>query len=283
MRLVTYATAQGRSFGILTPSGVIDLAGRLGVASIEEMLEGDLLPVAAGYARAAADVPAPTLLKPLHRPGKCFCVGVNYPDRDAEYKDGRPPSMFMSLFQRVPESLVGPDEPVLRPPESVQLDYEGEIALVIGKAGRRIARENAMAHVAGYTLANEGSVRDWMRHGKFNVTQGKNFYRSGSLGPWIVTPDEAGPGPFTLTTRVNGEVRQQDSTARMIFPMDEIIAYISTFTPLAPGDLILTGTPTGAGARFDPPRWLVPGDVVEVEVPGIGVLRNEVKEESSFF
>lgn len=281
MRLVTYATPAGRSFGILTEGGVIDLALRLGVSSIEAMLEADLLPVAASYARAAVDVANPRLLKPLHAPGKCFCVGVNYPDRDAEYTDGRPPSMNMSLFQRVPESLAGPDEPILRPRESLQFDYEGEIAIVIGKPGRRIARAAAMSHVAAYTLANEGSVRDWMRHGKFNVTQGKNFFQSGSLGPWLVTTDEAGPGPFSLTTRVNGEIRQQDSTARMIFPMDEIVAYISTFTPLAPGDLILTGTPTGAGARFDPPRWLVPGDVVEVEVPGIGRLRNTVCDEAT--
>jgi 2-keto-4-pentenoate hydratase/2-oxohepta-3-ene-1,7-dioic acid hydratase in catechol pathway len=279
MRLVSFDAAGRQSFGILVAGGIVDLAPRLGVDSIETMLRAGLLPQAMAHAATAPDIVGARLLKPLAAPGKCFCVGVNYADRNAEYRDGTAAPPFMSLFQRVPESLAGPDEVILRPPESPQLDYEGEIALVIGTAGRRIPRARAMDHVAGYTLANEGSVRDWMRHGKFNVTQGKNFFRSGSLGPWIVTRDEAGDGPFALTTRVNGEIRQHDSTARMLFPMDDIIAYISTFTPLAPGDLILTGTPTGAGARFDPPRWLVPGDIVEVEASGIGVLRNTVADE----
>jgi 2-keto-4-pentenoate hydratase/2-oxohepta-3-ene-1,7-dioic acid hydratase in catechol pathway len=138
-----------------------------------------------------------------------------------------------------------------------------------------------MDHVFGYTLCNEGSVRDWLHHGKFNVTQGKNFDRSGSIGPWIVTRDAAENGqPFTLTTRVNGEVRQHETTDRLMFPFDYLISYLSTFATLKPGDLIVTGTPTGAGARFDPPRWLKPGDVVEVEVPGIGCLSNTVADEA---
>ena len=152
--------------------------------------------------------------------------------------------------------------------------------LVIGRAGRRIPEASALDHVCGVTLCNEGSVRDWLRHGKFNVTQGKNFDRSGSLGPWMVTADAIDLTiPLALQTRVNGEVRQDDTTANLIFSFAALIAYISTFTTLQPGDLIVTGTPTGAGARLDPPRWLVPGDVVEVEVPGIGVLRNEVADD----
>jgi len=153
--------------------------------------------------------------------------------------------------------------------------------LVIGREGRHVPRERAFEHVCGLTLCNEGSVRDWMRHGKFNVTQGKNFDRSGSIGPWIVTADELDPrGPIEITTRVNGEMRQQDSTARLLFGFDDLIAYLTTFATLKPGDLIATGTPTGAGARFDPPRWLVPGDVVEIASPGIGTLRNHVVDEA---
>ena len=280
MKLVTYQAAGEASFGILLDDGgVIDLASRLGVPDMETMLGRGMLRAAAEFARAAPVAGPHRLLKPLLRPGKCICVGVNYPDRNAEYRDGSEQPKHPSLFMRVPESLSGPDEPILRPPESPMFDYEGEIALVIGTAGRRILVSAAMDHVAGYTLANEGTVRDWVRHGKFNVTQGKNFYRSGALGPAIVTRDEAGEGPFHLTTHVNGELRQEDTTARMMFGMAEIVAYVSTFTPLAPGDLILTGTPTGAGARFDPPKWLVPGDVVEVAATGLGTLRNVVADE----
>ncbi len=132
--------------------------------------------------------------------------------------------------------------------------------LVIGKRGRRIPRAEAMSHVFGYTIANEGTVREWTRHGKFNVTQGKNFDRSGSIGPWIVTADAMPAGPLRVKTRVNGEERQNDTTDRLLFPFDFLISYLSTFTTLEPGDMILTGTPNGAGARFDPPKWLVPGD-----------------------
>jgi 2-keto-4-pentenoate hydratase/2-oxohepta-3-ene-1,7-dioic acid hydratase in catechol pathway len=184
------------------------------------------------------------------------------------------------MFFRVPGSLVGHDQPLVRPKVSEQFDYEGEIALVIGQGGRHIPRERALAHIAGLTLCNEGSVRDWLRHGKFNVTQGKNFDRSGSLGPWLVTSDELDlTAPLHLTTRVNGDVRQDDTTASMIFSFADLIAYVSTFMTLTPGDVIATGTPTGAGARFDPPRWLVPGDVVEIQVPEIGILRNRVINE----
>ena len=151
---------------------------------------------------------------------------------------------------------------------------------MIGKGGRRIPRSEALGHVAGLACMNEGTIRDWLRHAKFNVTPGKNFDRSGSIGPWMATADEFdGLGDLRVTTRVNGETRQDDTTANMLFPIADLIAYISTFTTLKPGDVIATGTPTGAGARFDPPRFLVPGDVVEVEVAGIGVLANRVADE----
>jgi 5-carboxymethyl-2-hydroxymuconate isomerase len=184
------------------------------------------------------------------------------------------------MFFRTPGSFVGHNRNIVRPPESEQLDYEGEIALVIGKAGRRIAKENALSHVAGLTLCNEGTIRDWLRHSKFNVTQGKNFERSGSLGPWIVTADELSPAtPLQLTTKVNGETRQNDTTASLIYSFADLLAYVTIFTEVKPGDIISTGTPVGAGTRFDPPKWLKPGDVVEVSVPEIGTLRNEVVDE----
>jgi 2-keto-4-pentenoate hydratase/2-oxohepta-3-ene-1,7-dioic acid hydratase in catechol pathway len=186
----------------------------------------------------------------------------------------------MSLFPRFPRSFVGHREPVLRPPESEQLDYEGEIAVVIGRPGRRIPPGDALSHIAALTLAQEGTVRDWTRHAKFNVTQGKNWDRSGALGPWLVPFDDPAQLADTrLTTRVNGEIRQDDRTSRMIFGFAEIIAYVSTFTTLVPGDILLCGTPTGAGARLDPPVWLQPGDVVEVEAEGIGILTTPVADE----
>jgi 2-keto-4-pentenoate hydratase/2-oxohepta-3-ene-1,7-dioic acid hydratase in catechol pathway len=221
-----------------------------------------------------------TFLPPIPDPQKLWCIGVNYKDRNEEYKDASELPKYPSLFVRAPTSVVGHDQPIVRPRVSEQLDYEGEIVIVIGREGRRIRRERAHKHIFGLTLCNEGSVRDWLRHGKFNVTQGKNFDRSGSVGPWIVTSDEVPPmEPLDIMTRVNGEMRQHDSTQRLMFPFDFLIEYLSTFATLKPGDLIATGTPTGAGARFDPPKWLVPGDVVEVESPAIGILRNTIVDE----
>jgi 2-keto-4-pentenoate hydratase/2-oxohepta-3-ene-1,7-dioic acid hydratase in catechol pathway len=284
MKIATFS-ANGRvSYGIVKDQRIVDAGSRL----------GDRFPdlrslIAAGQidqlenlgAKASADLPVADiqLLKPVPSPGKILCVGVNYPDRAAEYKDNSERPKYPSIFVRFPASLVAHEEPIVRPPESKQLDYEGEIALVIGRRGRRIAEAEAMSHVMGYTICNEGTIRDWLRHGKFNVTPGKNFDGTGSLGPWIVTSDEIGAYPLRLMTRVNGELRQEDTTDRMIFSMPFLISYISSFCTLEPGDIIVTGTPTGAGARFDPPRYLVPGDVVEVEVSRIGALRNRVIDE----
>lgn len=283
MKLVTYEARGEVSFGLWTEDGVVDLKRRMddGFPTLAAMIAAEALDEAEAWASMAPDHPheAVRLLKPLDRWGKCLCVGVNYPDRNAEYRDESDLPRHPSLFVRFPESFTGPDEPLVRPPESAELDYEGEIALVIGRAGRRIDPGRWADHVAGFTLANEGTIRDWVRHGKFNVTPGKNWPASGSLGPWIVTPDEAGTGPFRLTTRVNGEVRQEDSTERMMFPFGRILAYVSTFCMLEPGDVILTGTPTGSGARLDPPVFLKPGDVVEVEAAGLGRLRNAVRDE----
>jgi len=221
------------------------------------------------------------MLPPLTRPGKILCVGVNYPDRNSEYKDGSGAPTYMSLFPRFISGFNGTEENLVRPPETEQLDYEGEIVIVIGKGGRRIPEAEAYDHIAAVTLCNEGTLRDWVRHAKFNVTQGKNWDRSASMGPWLMP--FTGPDMIhgvTLETRVNGDVRQHDNTANMVFSFTKIINYISTFTTLNPGDMIVTGTPKGAGARLDPPQWLKPGDVVEIEVPTIGVLRNGIEDES---
>lgn len=216
-------------------------------------------------------------LPPIASPEKIACIGVNYANRNSEYRDDSDDPQWPSLFMRTIDSFTGHEQPLWRPPESHQLDYEGEIVLVIGKAGHRIPQDEALAHIAGLTLMNEGTLRDWVRHAKFNVTQGKNFVHSGSIGPWLVSADEfPGYDQLTLSTRVNGEQRQHDTTANLMFPFAYLISYLSTFFILKPGDLISTGTPLGAGARFDPPRYLAPGDIVEVEVPGIGLLRNGV-------
>ncbi|MCO6382841.1 fumarylacetoacetate hydrolase family protein [Oceanicola sp. 502str15] len=216
---------------------------------------------------------------PIPSPEKIICVGVNFPDRNAEYKDGKEAPPKPSLFIRFPRSFTGHNRPLIRPPETPQLDYEGEIAVVIGKGGRRIPEAEALSHIGALTLCNEGTLRDWVRHAKFNVTQGKNWDSSGAMGPWLVPfTDEAQITEADIETRVNGELRQQDNTARMLFPVAFQIAYISTFTTLVPGDIIVSGTPTGAGARFDPPKFLKPGDVVEVTSPGLGILRNTVED-----
>jgi 2-keto-4-pentenoate hydratase/2-oxohepta-3-ene-1,7-dioic acid hydratase in catechol pathway len=281
MRLASYRTEGADSFGIVTDHGIIDLRRRTGFTSLLALIAGDGLAAAHAHAGEAPDVdPARITWLPPVLGEKLWCIGVNYAERNEEYRDASAAPAYPSLFCRNPRSFVGHNVPVERPRVSALFDYEGEIALVIGKPGRHIKRERAFEHIFGLTLCNEGSVRDWLRHGKFNVTQGKNFDRSGSLGPWIATADETDPRrPLELTTRVNGEIRQHDSTARLMFPFDFLIAYLSTFATLVPGDIIVTGTPTGAGVHRDPPVWLVPGDLVEVEVPGIGLLSNTVADE----
>lgn len=285
MRLLSFSVGRTSSFGAVKDGGIVDLGARFGAAvpTLKVLLEQQRTPEAEHFVDAAdADV---ALERIEFRPtipdaGKIVCIGINYGNRHAEYRDDSAAPRYPSVFMRTPESVVGHEQPILRPPESEQLDYEGEIVLVIGKGGRRIPRASALEHIGGLTLMNEGSVRDWLRHAKFNVTQGKNFAASGSLGPWMVTPDELpGYGRLHLSTRVNGELRQDDTTANLLFGFDELIAYLSTFMPLNPGDLIATGTPPGAGARFDPPRFLRAGDVVEIHSPEIGTLRNRVADE----
>lgn len=284
MKLLNFRVAGRESVGALGSRGIVDLGARLGheVTDALTFIRSGLL----GPARslAALDQGDYTLdevqiLKPVGRDTRYFCIGVNYPDRNEEYKDGSERPKYPSLFMRSHTSLVAHGEPIVRPRESEQLDYEGEIVVVIGRGGRRIEADQAAEHVFGYTCANEGSVRDWLRHSKFNVTQGKNFDRSGAIGPYIVTADEVGKEPLRVTTHVNGEERQNDTSTRMLFSIPYLISYLSTFCTLEPGDVILSGTPSGAGARFDPPRYLVPGDVVQVEVSRVGVLSNTVVDD----
>ncbi len=217
---------------------------------------------------------------PIQHGEKIVCIGVNYAKRNAEYKDNSDLPKYPSVFLRYHDSFVGHRQNMVRPPESHKLDYEGEIVIIIGKGGRRIPREKALDHIAGLTLMNEGTIRDWVRHAKFNVTQGKNFDKTGIIGPWMMTADEiADYNNLDIQTKVNGEIRQQDNTSNLMFPFDYIISYLSTFMTLKPGDMISTGTPNGAGARFDPPIYLVPGDIVEITGAGVGTLSNGVIDE----
>jgi 2-keto-4-pentenoate hydratase/2-oxohepta-3-ene-1,7-dioic acid hydratase in catechol pathway len=286
-RIATFAVNGSTTYGAVTDRGIVDLSARWArdFPTLREVIAaGALTRLAEEAAGLAADhaLDAVTWLPPVPAPEKIICIGVNYPDRNAEYKDGSDAPKYPSMFLRTPRSFVGHETPLVRPKASAQLDYEGELALVIGKAGRHIAERDALDHVAAITLCNEGTIRDWVRHAKFNVTQGKNFDCTGSLGPWLVPyGGESQIADVRLTTRVNGETRQDDRTSRLIFGFRYLINYISTFTTLVPGDVIVTGTPTGAGARFDPPRYLKPGDIIEVEAEGIGILRNGVIDEAT--
>jgi 2-keto-4-pentenoate hydratase/2-oxohepta-3-ene-1,7-dioic acid hydratase in catechol pathway len=285
-RIATFSIDGVTKYGGIVEDGVVDLSARFGkeLPTLREAIAaGALMKIAEDAASRPADhaLHAITWLPPIPAPEKIICIGVNYPDRNAEYKDGQDAPKYPSMFLRVPRSFVGHQTPLVRPRASSQLDYEGELVLVIGKAGRHISESTALDHIAAITLCNEGTIRDWVRHAKFNVTQGKNFDSTGSLGPWLIPyTNEAQIADIRLTTRVNGETRQDDRTGRLIFGFRYLINYISTFATLVPGDIIVTGTPTGAGARFDPPRYLKPGDLVEIEAENIGVLRNSVVDET---
>ncbi len=282
MRFLSFSTSEGDSWGVASGDAVIDLGARFG-GSLKEMLENlqlsEMMDRVPGLETdlSVADIQFKT---PIAYPEKIVCVGVNYANRNAEYHDKSEEPKWPSLFMRTIDSFAPNNETIWRPPESHQLDYEGEIALVIGREGHRISEEVALDYIAGFTIMNEGTLRDWVRHAKFNVTQGKNFVRSGGLGPWMVTKDDIPDvNDMLVTTRINGERRQHDTTANLMFSFAYLISYLSTFYILKPGDIISTGTPPGAGARFDPPRYLVPGDQIEVEVSGVGILRNSVMDD----
>ena len=285
MRFISFEHSGQASFGAVVGDGVVDLGARHSeIRDLREALRTDALRSLSDEtdkADADYDLADVEFLPTIPNPEKIICIGVNYANRNAEYKDGSDAPKYPSVFMRSRESLTGHQQPILDPPESEQLDYEGEIVMVVGRDGRRIPESEAHQYVAGLTIMNEGSIRDYLRHAKFNVTQGKNFEHSGSLGPWLVTSDEIDPmGELQVKTRVNGEERQNDVTSNLMFPFRYLISYLSSFYRLKPGDIIATGTPNGAGARFDPPKYLKDGDTVEVEVPGVGVLQNPIKAET---
>ena len=284
MKFLSFNHSGQTYFGGMNNRGIVNLTKRTkGIADLRDAIRKDQLNHLANLVNSSDSdhsLDEVQFIPTIPNPEKIICIGVNYANRNAEYNDGSELPKYPSVFMRHRESLVGHQQYIMNPPESDQLDYEGEIVLIIGKGGRRIKEANAHLHVAGMTIMNEGSVRDYLRHAKFNVTQGKNFEASGSIGPWMVSTEEVDPmGKLQVVTRVNDEERQNDSTDNLMFPFRFLISYLSTFYRLKPGDIIATGTPNGAGARFNPPKYLRQGDIVEVEVPGIGTLRNTIVDE----
>ncbi|MBP7564699.1 MAG: fumarylacetoacetate hydrolase family protein [Burkholderiaceae bacterium] len=282
MRLISFNHGGKDSYGVVNGDRVLDLGPLLGdrAPDLKSLIAGDLLQAAAHAAETHAptlDLAALTLLPVIPNPGKIVCIGLNYGEHVRE--TGREITENPTMFLRVPESQVGHGQDIVRPAESHRLDYEGEIAVVIGRGGRRISEADAWSHIAGYACYNEGSIRDW-QVSTSQWTAGKNFFRTGAFGPWMVTADEIAPGQrMTLVTRLNGQEMQRATTDMMIHGIPRQIAYISAFTPLAPGDVIVTGTPGGVGNKRNPQVFMKPGDVVEIEVDAIGVLRNGIRDE----
>jgi 2-keto-4-pentenoate hydratase/2-oxohepta-3-ene-1,7-dioic acid hydratase in catechol pathway len=281
MRLASYNMRGRPSYGAVIGDGIVDLRPRL--ARYSTLLDLFRAPALA-EAKAAAEGVRPDvsvsdveLLPPLSAPEKILCIGINYANRGQDYNVTNNPK-YPSMFYRAPNSLVGSGQKLIRPKISEQLDYEGEIAMIIGRECKHVPKERALGMIAGLTLCNEGTIRDWTRHGQFNVTQGKNFDATGGIGPWIETDIDPSK-PLHLIVRKNGEVTQDDTTASMIFSFADIIAYVTSFMTLKAGDIICTGTPIKKGPKADPPIWLKPGDTIEVECPDVGVLRNSVVDE----
>lgn len=286
MKLVSYLDRTQRdpqpSYGAVVGERIIDLRlpqaptlraalAQEGVAGLAARLEA--APHGAGMGLRDAD-----LLAPIINPDKILCVGLNY--RLHAEEAGMAIPAKPSIFVRFASSLAAQGQPVLRPAESEQFDYEAELAVVIGKPARRVSEAQAMEYVAGYSCLAENSIRDWQRHSA-QATPGKNFMHSGAFGPWLVTTDESGPPEaMTVTGRLNGETVQRDSVENMIFTVAQIVSYLSAFVELLPGDVISTGTPAGVGMSRKPPRYLRPGDVFEVDISGVGILRNPVNDES---
>ena len=284
MKLVSFVTASGTAYGVVKNGGVVDLRRRLGdrLPTLRALLSAGALPQAERVARdAAPDLPFDGLeLAPvIPDPDKIICVGMNYRDHVAEV--GRTVTEKPALFARFAGSQVGHLQPLVKPAVSNEFDYEGELALVIGKQGRHIPAGHALEYVAGYSCYNEGSVRDWQRHTS-QFLAGKTFAGTGAFGPWLVTADEIpDPSRLKLETRLNSQLVQHTTTDLMITSIPEQIAYISTMLPLLPGDVIVSGTPGGVGLKRSPQLFMRPGDIAEVEISDIGVLRNPVIAEAA--
>ena len=285
MRLITYRAGNDTGVGVMVDdTGFVPLASA--APELPNSIRG-LLEIGDGLAKAAAatkgwaaelQIDDVTLLPVVPDPRAIWCIGVNYDEHRKE--TGRDPSAYPMIFVRVPQCQIAHRAPIIKPKVSDQLDFEGELAVIIGKGGRHIAKEDAFKHVAGYSIYNEGTIRDWQRH-TVQFTPGKNFDDTGAFGPWMVTADEFGdPYRHTLTTRLNGEQMQHTEIDLMTFKIEELIAYISTYTTMRPGDVISSGTPGGVGSRRDPQVWMKPGDVVTVEISGIGTLENPIVAEA---
>jgi 2-keto-4-pentenoate hydratase/2-oxohepta-3-ene-1,7-dioic acid hydratase in catechol pathway len=280
MKLATFKTSQGASYGAVTDSGIVDLGKRLGskYADLKALIAGNAFSQVTPLLKEKADhrLSDITWLPVIQNPDRILCVGLNYQDHVVE--TGRDNTEQPAIFIRLPESQVGHKQPILRPRESTHMDFEAEIAVIIGKPGRRISQKDAWSHIAGYSCYNDGSVRDWQRH-TIQWTAGKNFVQTGGFGPWMVTADEIPPNTkMTLSCRLNGERMQHATTEQMIFKIPKIIEYVSTWTTLVPGDVLVTGTPGGVGARRTPPVWMKPGDKVEIEIDKVGILENSIAD-----
>lgn len=262
------------SFGRMGDGKVADLGAPGAAAYLADALEGDLAALAPTAEHSLASV---RLLPPVPNPKKILCIGLNYATHVAE--TGREQKEFPAVFTRWADTLVAAGEPLVRPRESTHFDYEGELAVVIGKGGRRIPPEQAMAHVAGYAIFNDGSVRDWQRH-NIQFIPGKNFPDTGGFGPELVTPDEvADLASLRVQTRLNGELVQDQPISDLIWDIPFLISYCSTFTRLSPGDVIATGTPGGVGDKRKPPLYMNAGDTVEVAIGSIGKLTNPIVDD----
>jgi 2-keto-4-pentenoate hydratase/2-oxohepta-3-ene-1,7-dioic acid hydratase in catechol pathway len=278
MRAVSFERGGVPGYGVADGESVIDVSAALGdrFADLNAVLRADALDELRGARGTTIAIDDVQLRPPVAGP-RIFCIGVNYHSHRDEM--GRDTSAHPTVFVRFPSSIVGHREPMVRPQASDRFDYEGELAVVIGRSGRRIPRVDALGHVAGYSCFNDGSIRDYQRHTS-QFTAGKNFDRSGSMGPWLVSADEIpSPSSLTLTTRLNGEVMQQSSTDLLIFDVPALIEYLSEFTELQPGDIIATGTPGGVGVARDPAVFMKPGDTIEVDITGVGTLCNVIAQE----
>ena len=280
MKLVSFELKGRRSYGVATESGIVDMGGIAGAPQtlLDAIGSPDLIARLAGKGKAEVSLDEVTLLPPIWNTDRIICVGLNYRSHVKEL--GREPPAYPMLFVRFADSLVGHKVPLVRPKASSSFDFEAELAVVIGQGGRHIAPEKAMAHVAGYACFNDGTLRDFQNHA-FQFLPGKSFWRSGSFGPWIVTPDEVGDiSGLEIKALLNGEQMQRATLDDLIFGVPDLIAYISKVMPLRPGDIIATGTTGGVGAARTPPVWMKPGDVIEVSIEKVGVLRNTIIDEA---
>ena len=279
MKLVSYLVSGRASFGLLTQNGIVDLKEKLGnkYADLKSLLaDSEGLAVAKTYLDAPSDIDEQdiTYLPVIPNPNKILCVGMNYAEKRAEFNET---SSAPTLFVRFPDSQTGHKTNIIKPAITDELDYEGELAIIIGKEGFRIKPEEALSHVAGYSCYMDGSIRDWQYTW---FTAGKNWPSTGAFGPCITTSDEIpDPTVLSLTTYLNGQEMQHDCIKNLVHTVPELISYISTFTRLSPGDVILTGSPGGVGKKRNPPVFMKDGDKIEVEITGIGRLTNYVVAE----